>query len=55
MMQTVRKDGIKRVASALLVTMALALPLAACGKKSPPKPPSGDEAPINKQQFPAPE
>lgn len=55
MMQTGRKDGMKRIASALLVTAALALPLAACGKKSPPKPPAGDEAPINKQQYPAPE
>lgn len=36
-----------------LLLLALAAPLAACGKKGPPKPPSGDEAPYPRT-YPAP-
>jgi len=36
-----------------LLLLALAAPLAACGKKGDPKPPSGDQAPYPRT-YPAP-
>lgn len=53
-MATERIGITRRAGTALLIAVALALPLAACGKKSPPKPPAGDQAPYP-QQYPAPE
>ena len=37
----------------LMLTLAVAAPLSGCGKKSPPKAPSGDEAPYP-GTYPAP-
>jgi hypothetical protein len=45
MEETTRRALLRRAGTALLLTTALSLPLAACGKKSRPTPPSGDEAP----------
>lgn len=54
LMATERTGTIRRAGTALLIALALALPLAGCGKKSSPKPPSGDAASYP-QQYPAPE
>ncbi len=49
-----RRDLLKRIGKGLAVTTALVMALTACGKKSPPKPPSGDDAPYPRK-YPAPE
>lgn len=54
-MTATKKDVLTRKAALRwIVTGACLLPLAACGKKSPPKPPSGDKAPYPRK-YPAPE
>ncbi len=53
-MRDERKGVLRRAGTVLLVAVALAMPLAGCGKKSSPKPPSGDQAPYP-QQYPTPE
>ena len=48
-----KEQGITRGGALRLIAGGLALlPLASCGKKSPPKPPSGDDAP-RPRQYPA--
>lgn len=48
-----RRQFLRLAARAVAVT-AFALPLAACGKKNAPKPPSGDKAPYPRK-YPAPD
>ncbi|WP_420731471.1 hypothetical protein [Hwanghaeella sp. 1Z406] len=45
MEETTRRALLRRAGTALLLTVVVSLPLAACGKKSQPEPPSGEEAP----------
>ncbi len=45
MEETTRRALLRRAGTAVLLTVAISLPLAACGKKSQPEPPSGDDAP----------
>lgn len=49
-----RRDLLKQIGEGLAVMTALGMVLTACGKKSPPKPPSGEDAPYPRK-YPAPE